>query len=240
MPRKLRFAPPGFWLHLTQRGNNQQTVFSTQADRHHFLGLLKQHSEEREVRIAGYSLMPNHFHLVAVGDRPNAISLFMMQVNGQYATYRNTTHCTTGRIWQNRFYSCVLDTHHWETALRYVELNPVRARLVTAPQDHAWSSARAHLGLAPAPAWLDTEQFHRHWPSPEHWRQSLSTLTRREVAALRRATRHDAALGSDDFLDTLERAHEIRLRARPTGRPRKGPSADLASPISQSPKAAGA
>lgn len=239
MPRKLRFAPPGLWLHLTQRGNNQQTVFSTPADRQHFLTLLEQHSEERDVRIAGYCLMPNHFHLVAVGDRPHAISLFMMQVNGQYATYRNATQRTSGRIWQNRFYSCVLDTHHWETALRYTELNPVRAALAKSAPDYPWSSARAHLHLAPAPSWLDTEQFRRHWPTPAHWSESLATLTRREAAALRRATRHDTALGSDDFLRSLENAHEIRLRARPNGRPRKGPATGLAAHTTES-QAAGA
>ena len=82
MPRRLRFAPPGYWLHLTQRGNNKQPVFSTDADRQHFLALVEQHSEERDVRVAAYTLMSNHFHLVAVGDRQDAISHFMMEVNG--------------------------------------------------------------------------------------------------------------------------------------------------------------
>ena len=73
MPRRLRFAPPGYWLHLTQRGNNRQPVFSTDADQQHFLDLVEQHSEERDVRVAAYTLMSNHFHLVAVGDRQEAI-----------------------------------------------------------------------------------------------------------------------------------------------------------------------
>ena len=82
MPRRLRFAPPGYWLHLTQRGNNKQSVFSTDADRQHFLDLVEQHSaEEREVRVTAYTLMSNHFHLVAVGDRQDAISHFMREVN---------------------------------------------------------------------------------------------------------------------------------------------------------------
>ena len=81
MPRRLRFAPPGYWLHLTQRGNNKQSVFSTDADRQHFLDLVEQHSEERDVRVAAYTLMSNHFHLVAVGDCQDAISNFMMEVN---------------------------------------------------------------------------------------------------------------------------------------------------------------
>jgi len=73
MPRRLRFAPPSFWLHLTQRGNNEQPVFTADEDRHNFLTLVGTLSEERQV-------------LVAVGDRTDAISLFMMDLNGQYST----------------------------------------------------------------------------------------------------------------------------------------------------------
>ena len=98
MARRLRFAPPGYWLHLTQRGNNQQPVFSNVADRRYFLGLLESRSEEREVRIAAYTLMTNHFHIVAAGDQVDASSLFMMDVNGQYAIYRNATQRTTGHL----------------------------------------------------------------------------------------------------------------------------------------------
>ena len=63
-------------------------------------------------------------YLIAVGDRPDAISNFMMEVKGHYTTYRNATQRTTGRVWQNRFSSCVLNDSHWETALRYVEVAP--------------------------------------------------------------------------------------------------------------------
>ena len=120
-----------------------------------------------------------------------------------------------------------MDDSHWETALRYVELNPVRARLAKSAEDYRWSSARAHLGLETAPEWLDTDQFLRRWPTPASWRDSLGTLTRREVAAVRRATRHDSALGSDEFLQNLERTYQIRLRALPIGRPRKGPATEV-------------
>ena len=224
MARRLRFAPPGYWLHLTQRGNNKQPVFSSDADRQYFLGLLESRSEERDVRIAAYTLMTNHFHIVAAGDEVDAISLFMMDVNGQYAIYRNATQRMTGHVWQHRFYSCVLDDAHWETALRYVELNAVRGRLAKKAEDYRWSSARAHLGRTPPLEWLDTDRFQRSWPTPAAWLDSLSTLTRREAAAIRRATRHDTALGSDEFIQNLERKYEVRLRAQGWGRPRKGPS----------------
>jgi len=234
MPRKPRFAPPGYWLHLTQRGNNKQRTFTSDADREHFLSLLDTYSAEREVRIAGYVIMSNHFHLIATGDRPDAISLFMMDVNGHYATYRNATQRTSGHVWQDRFFSCVLDHAHYATALRYAELNPVRARIVHAPADHRWSSARTHLGLEPAPEWLDTVEFDQRWIAPAQWQESLNTLTRREIAAIRQATRHDAALGSDTFVDALERTFAVQLRARPLGRPRKGPGVEISSQTAES------
>ena len=226
MARRNRFAPPGYWLHITQRGNYRQTVFSSDADREHFLTLLETHSEERGVRIASYTLMSNHFHLVAAGGRPDAVSLFMMNVNGQYAGYRHAAQKRRGHLWQGRFFSCVLDDAHWATALRYVEMNPVRARLAATAPDYRWSSARAHLGLEPPPVWLDTTQFQRRWPTPADWQESLTTLTRLEAAALRQATRADTALGSDDFIAQLEQRYAVQLRPKPLGRPRKPPTAD--------------
>ena len=71
------------------------------------------------------------------------------------------------------------------------------------------------------------DQFLRRWPTPASWRDSLATLTRREAAAVRRATRHDSALGSDEFLQNLERTYKIRLRALPIGLPRKGPATEV-------------
>jgi len=85
MPRRLRFAPPGYWLHLTQRGDNKQPVFIADEDRHHFLTLVGTLSEARQVRVAAYT----------VGGRNDATSLFMMDLNGQCATYRNSTQRTT-------------------------------------------------------------------------------------------------------------------------------------------------
>ena len=219
MSRKNRLAPPGYWLHITPRGNDRQRVFLTDADRQYFVALMAIRSEERAVRIAAYGLMSNHFHLVAVGDQADAVSLFMMDLNGLYATYRNATHRHTGRVWQGRFYSAVLDPAHGATALRYTERNAVRARMVARAEDGEWSSARAHLGLAPTPAWLDTREFAQNWPSPEDWRESLGIQSgetdRREAAALRLATRHDTAFGSPEFVEEMERKYGVQLRAKP-------------------------
>lgn len=132
---------------------------------------------------------------------------------------------TRRHVWQDRFFSCILDHAHYATALRYVELNAVRARIVESAADHRWSSARAHLGLEPPPEWLDTLEFGQRWTGPAQWEESLSTLTRREIAAIRQATRHD----SDTFVDNLERTFAVQLRARPLGRPRKQAGSDTST-----------
>ena len=80
----------------------------TDADRQYFVALMAIRREERAVRIAAYGLMSNHFHLVAVRDQADAVSLLMMDLNGLYATYRHVTHRHTGRVWQGRFYSAIL------------------------------------------------------------------------------------------------------------------------------------
>ncbi len=77
-----------------------------------------------------------------------------------------------------------------------------------------------------APAWLDTREFAQNRPSPEDWRESLATLTRREAAALRPATRHDEEFGSPEFVEQLERQYGVQLHAKPMGRPRKPPQAE--------------
>ena len=110
MPRKNRFAPPGYWLHITQRGNDPQRVFLSDADREYFLDLFAARSQERAGRVSAYTLMSNHFHLVAIGDQADAVSLFMMDLSGLYATYRNAVHRHTGHLWQSRFYSAGLDS----------------------------------------------------------------------------------------------------------------------------------
>ena len=87
MPRKPRFAPPNYALHITQRGNYRQPVFFTDEDRNRFLTLVDQHADDRRVLVHGYALMSNHFRLVVTGREDGAVSRLLQQVTGQYAQY---------------------------------------------------------------------------------------------------------------------------------------------------------
>ena len=141
MPRNARVVWPGLPYHVTQRGTNGQTVFYSVADRKTYLYLLRANLEDCNVRILAFCLMSNHVHWIIVPGTEDSLARLFRRVHGRYAQYLNARRQRNGHLWQNRFYSCPLgETHLW-TALRYVELNPVRAGLVEAPT--------AIAGLAP-------------------------------------------------------------------------------------------
>jgi len=144
MPRVSRRIVPGFPHHITQRGTNRQSVFYTKQDRRVYLELLRENSGMANVRILAYCLMFNHIHLVALPKELESLAVCLRRTHGRYAQYLNARRLRCGHLWQNRFYSCPMDNEHLWTALKYVELNPVRAGLAEKPEDFAWSSAAAH------------------------------------------------------------------------------------------------
>ena len=218
MPRKLRFAPPGHNLHITQRGNYGQQTFFTDADHFIFLELLSQSTSLHSTEVLAYCLMPNHFHLILRGHEPASISRFMQSVSGQYAQYIHDRLGRLGRFWQNRFYSCLLDNAHLVAALRYVELNPVRAHMVAAAEEYLWSSARIHQGGAAAPPWLSTSTFHELF-TPEEWQARLADgQSIAEQMALRSATNSQEPAGSLEFIHEMESTFGRRLRSATAGR----------------------
>jgi len=146
MPRRKRCVVPGVPCHITQRGVDRRETFSDDDDRLTYLRLMKQNLAETETRILGWCLMTNHVHLVAVPERENSLSVLFRRVHGRYAQYYNVCAGRIGHLWQNRFFACMLDSSHLWKALAYVELNPVRARMVARAEDYRWSSAAAHLG----------------------------------------------------------------------------------------------
>ena len=113
--------------HVTQRGNNRQVIFSTDADRVTYLELLREYTQLYGLSLLGFCLMSNHVHLIALPQTPMALAHSLKQAHGRYASYWNARQRSTGHVWQGRFYSCPLDESHLWAALRYVELNPVRA-----------------------------------------------------------------------------------------------------------------
>lgn len=220
MPRRPRFAPPGLALHVCQRGNFGQRIFFTDADRRRFLSLLARHSEEQRVRVIAWCLMSNHQHLIVIPDEEESLSRMMERLAGEYSKYLNARLRRSGHVWKERYFACVLDEKHFTSALRYVELNPVRARIVSHAEDYLWSSAAVHLERKRAPEWLDTETFRNRFDL-DYWRLALGAKQpRRELAAIREATRHGIPLAEKPFIRELEQRYNVAFPRR-KGEPRK-------------------
>jgi len=101
--------------------------------------------------------MTNHVHLIFLPEEVDSVATVLRRVHGRYAQYFNVRTGRTGHLWQNRYFACVLGPGHVEQALRYVDNNPVRARMVETATEYPWSSASAHASGADARGLLDSD-----------------------------------------------------------------------------------
>jgi REP-associated tyrosine transposase len=160
MARPLRIEFPGAVYHVTSRGDRREDIFVDDEDRRGLLSVVAQALSRFDVEALAYCLMGNHYHLV-VHTRQANLSLLMRHINGVYTQTYNRRHHKVGHLFQGRFKAILVDRDAYLLEVcRYVDLNPVRARMVAKPEDWPWSSYRAHLGHAPVPAWLDTLGLH--------------------------------------------------------------------------------
>lgn len=220
MARLPRIVVVGVPHHVTQRGNARQVILADDADRITYLALLRQYSEVHELALLGYCLMSNHVHLVAIPQSLEAMAQSLKQAHGRYASYWNARRFSTGHVWQGRFYSCPLDEAHLWAALRYVELNPVRAAMVEAATGWRWSSAAAHCGVASPDPMLPMEVWRKRWTT-EAWKQFLAASeSAAELRTLRRSTYTGRPLGTPEFVAGLERLTLRRLAPQKGGRPK--------------------
>ncbi len=145
MARLARIVVPGYPHHVTQRGNRRQETFFCDDDYREYIRLMSEWCRENCVEIWGYCLMPNHVHLIAVPKDKGSLAKAIGEAHRRYTRYINFREGWRGYLWQGRFASYVMDQKHLIAAARYVELNPVKAKLAAQPGDYKWSSARAHL-----------------------------------------------------------------------------------------------
>jgi putative transposase len=155
MARALRTDFAGAVHHVTSRGNERRPIFFDDRDREAFLEFLGQAVKRFGWRLTAFVLMTNHFHLVVQTPEAN-LSRGMQWFNTVYAVWFNRRHERSGHLYGGRFKAFVIEKEtYFLEVLRYVVLNPVRARMVARPEDYRWSSYRATAGIDPVPEWLD-------------------------------------------------------------------------------------
>jgi len=148
MARLARTVVPGLPHHVTQRGNGRQQVFFTDDDYRSYRRLLGEACRAAGVAAWAWVLMPNHVHLILVPETADGLSRALAKAHRTYAGAVHARLKRTGHFWQGRFGAVALDEAHLAAALRYVLLNPVRARLVERAAEWPWSSLHAHRGAA--------------------------------------------------------------------------------------------
>ncbi len=222
MPRIARVTAPLYPHHVTQRGNNREDVFFDDADCSFYLEALKASAEKYPLRIWAYCLMSNHVHLLCVPEKEESLARCVGRTNLVYTQYFNRRYGRSGRLWQNRFFSVIVETEPYLWALcRYIEMNPVKAGLVLNPADFRWSSCRAHVdgrddALLSSQGWLDDKD-----------RRSYKQFLKREDAAMddriRRTTSTGRPLADEEFIEKLEASLSRKLLPGRAGRPRRDP-----------------
>lgn len=224
MPRRPRFQLTDLPIHVVQRGNDRQPCFFQERDYLAYLDALSKAATRYGLVIHAYALMTNHVHLLATPRSVGAISRVMQSVGARYVKHVNETRQRTGTLWEGRYRACLVESdHHLLAACRYIDLNPVRAALVSAPGDYRWSSYGALAGLRRDPVvtphsalqqlGAPRERAYVRWCSQE--------IDRNELHELRDVTNRELAFGSEAFRSAIE-----ATTARPThlgapGRPRK-------------------
>lgn len=145
MPRLARVVAPNYPHHVIQRGNRRQQTFFNDEDYEVYKNLMAEHCAMHGVKIWAYCLMPNHVHLIAVPKTKEGLNRAIGEAHRRYTRRINFREKWRGYLWQGRFASYPMDESYTLAATRYIELNPVRAKLVKRPEAWPWSSAKAHL-----------------------------------------------------------------------------------------------
>ncbi len=234
MARPLRIEFPGAVYHVTTRGDRREPIFVDDEDRRALLRVIAQALARFDGELLAYCLMGNHYHFVLHTRQAN-LSLLMRHVNGVYTQIFNRRHDKAGHLFQGRFKAILVDREAYLLEVcRYVELNPVRAKLVSKVGAWPWSSYRAHMGDADPPAWLDCAGLHGYLlrrPARSAADRSRAARLYADLVASARdqplwdtALRQQIYLGDEDFvqrMQALAEPHKAVEREIPKAQRRK-------------------
>ena len=223
MPRTARASIGGYCYHALNRGNGRAQVFHDADDYDGFIRLLRQACARRPMRVVGFCLLPNHFHLVLWPHGDGDLGPWMQWLLTAHVHGYRKRYGGSGHVWQGRFKAFPIEVdEHFRTVLRYVERNPLRAGLVERAEDWAWSSLRLWLH-PPLLPWLDVGPVPRH----PGWREYVQVPhSEAELAALRRSVERSSPFGSPGWVERTAAVLGLESSLHSPGRPRKRASPD--------------
>lgn len=225
MARQPRLDLPGIPQHVVQRGNNRLPCFLDQADRHRYLHMLHEALLSTGSKLHAYVLMDNHVHLLITPPETGAVAALMQKLGRGYVGQFNAHHRRTGTLWEGRYKACLVESQSYVLRChRYIDLNPLRARMTEDPTTYPWSSCANHCGqwvdriLTPHPAYsaLGATPAAR----ADAYRQLLhEALSEDDLITIRNYLQQQRALGRDDFRAMVEAKSRRFAGVRPAHRP---------------------
>lgn len=229
MPRYPRAFVAGHPYHIVHRGHDRQPIFATDDDYGFYLENLAEQKRLLGIRVFAYCLMTNHVHLVVQPDQKGSdLSRLMRVLAARHTRYSNRLERRTGTLWEGRFKASLIDTDHYLLACcRYVDLNPVRAGMVVAPQSYRWSSYRARAGYAEPGDWQDFDPTFLGLGKDVVERQARyrafvsAGVPVTELQFIREALQRNQLTGNDRFAERIACKIGRRVEARGPGRPRQ-------------------
>jgi len=226
MARPPRFVLPGVPQHVIQRGNNREPCFFSTEDYLFYLDALHEASLKFGCQVHTYVLMTNHVHLLLTPEHPYAISQVMQSIGLRYVRYINNSYRRSGTLWEGRYKASLIETERYLlTCYRYIELNPVRAKMVASPADYRWSSYQANAQGGSDKCLTPHREYLRLGEEPETCCHAYRELFRNHIDdALVHEIRHtlnkELVFGSEYFKDKIERVLKRRAREGQSARPR--------------------
>jgi putative transposase len=218
MARAPRLITANECYHVINRGNQKARVFHNDADYSSFLTYMGEAQERLELPLLAVCLMPNHVHFVVRPRQDGDIAAWISWLFTTHVRRHHRKYGTTGRLWQGRFKSCLIQQdHHLLTVLRYVERNALAKNLVARAEDWRWGSLswrgsrEAPIALTAAPIDL-----------PKWWAEYVNQpMTSAELEAVRESVHRQRPFGSTEWVDAAARESGLEQSLAPIGRPRR-------------------
>lgn len=225
MPRLPRFDLPGVPQHIVQRGHDRLPCFADEGDYARYLQELGDASRKHGCAIHAYVLMTNHVHLLVTPVEGGAISRMMQMLGRRYVGFFNARYGRSGTLWEGRYKSCLVDSEDYALrCYRYIDLNPVRARIVASPEAYRWSSY-GYNGLGLPDGLLEPHEAYRTLGGDGATRQRVYAalvsegVGEDEIVQIRDYLGQGRALGGSRFQAHIEALHHRAAVTRPRGRP---------------------
>lgn len=228
MPRKPRFFLPDVPIHMIIRGNSRQVVFAEADDFFAYKSWLREAAEQLQCRIHAYVFMSNHIHLLLSASETGNLSKLPQAVSRRYVPFFNRKYGKSGTLWEGRFKASSVDTDRYlMSCYRYIELNPVRAMMVSDPRFYEWSSYHANALGEKDPLITSHPVYQALGATREERKQAYKSLFDNEIddkllEQIRDCTQTGVPLGSAKFTEQIEELLSVKVGRNKRGRPKKG------------------